>query len=155
MENYDSSKDTLLHIKRVNELMIAAAQEILRRAAVHDTSKLSEPEKSLFDEWTPLLKGSTYMSEEYHKFLDALRPALEHHYANNSHHPEYYEDRVNGMDLFDLLEMFFDWKAAGERQGTGNIFRSIDLNKNRFELSDQLALILKNTARKLGYPEPE
>lgn len=142
---YDSKQDTLLHIKRVNELMIMAAMELLRRASVHDNSKMESPEKELFDEYTPKLAGCTYGSEEYKSFLTELKPALDHHYANNSHHPEHYPNGVNGMSLFDLIEMFLDWKAASERHNDGDIMRSIEINKDRFGLSDQLVDILKNT----------
>lgn len=188
---YDSKTDTLLHIKRVAELLTNAASELIRRANVHDDSKLESPEKELFDEYTPKLKGCTYGSDEYKEFLAGLKVALEHHYANNSHHPEHYnmwqcklclntvkesetwvhpdhgrfcrcsggylifeckfddEDLIpgiNGFDLFDLIEMFFDWKAATERHADGDIMKSIDINKDRFHLSDQLCEIFRNTA---------
>ena len=57
--NYDSKADTLLHIKRVAELMTNASSELIRRANVHDNSKLESTEKELFDEFTPKLKGCT------------------------------------------------------------------------------------------------
>ena len=94
-QNYDSSKDTLLHIKRVNELLLLFAQELMDRAICHDNSKLYDPEKPLFDKMTPRLKGLTYGSEEYKKSLAELKPALDHHYAHNSHHPEYYKNGIN------------------------------------------------------------
>ena len=47
--------------------------------------------------------------------------------------------------------MFFDWKAATERHDNGNIFKSIEINKKRFEMSDQLCDIFTNTATRLGY----
>lgn len=144
---YDSAKDTLLHIKRVNELLLCFAKELMDRAIRHDSSKLEEPEKYLFDKMTPKLKGLTYGSEEYKKSLDELKPALDHHYANNSHHPEYYESGINDFTLIDLIEMFLDWKAASERHEDGDIFRSIEINKKRFEISDQLVHILNNTAK--------
>ena len=144
---YDSAKDTLLHIKRVNELLLCFAKELMDRAIRHDSSKLEEPEKYLFDKMTPKLKGLTYGSEEYKKSLDELKPALDHHYANNSHHPEYYKSGINDFTLIDLIEMFLDWKAASERHEDGDIFRSIDINKKRFEISDQLVHILNNTAK--------
>jgi len=150
-DEYDSTADTLLHIKRVSLLLNDAAAELLRRANVHDASKLKSPEKELFDEFTPKLKGVTYGSDQYKEFLAGLKVALDHHYSNNSHHPEHYENGVNGMDLFDLVEMFFDWKAASERHEDGNIFDSITINKGRFSISDQLAEILTNTAKKLNY----
>ena len=71
--NYDSKADTLLHIKRVAELMTNASSELIRRANVHDNSKLESPEKELFDEFTPKLKGCTYGSEEYKEYLKELK----------------------------------------------------------------------------------
>jgi len=148
---YDSKPDTLLHIKRVAQLLTEAASELIRRANVHDQSKLESPEKEFFDEFTPKLAGSTYGSDEYKDFLKKLKNGLDHHYKNNSHHPEHYKNGVNGFDLFDLLEMFFDWKAAGERHDNGNIYKSIKFNKERFSLSDQTVSIFENTAKRLGW----
>lgn len=145
---YDSEVDTLRHIKRVNQLLLLACQELLKRAAVHDESKLVQPEKSVFDEMTPKLKGLTYMSDEYKKSLEGLGVALTHHYNNNSHHPEHYKNGVNGMDLFDLMEMFFDWCAATERHNDGNIYVSIEKNAGRFNIPDQLKEIFLNTAQR-------
>ena len=151
MEKYDSTAETLFHIKRVNELLIFAALEILKRAQVHDKSKLESPEKELFDELTPLLKNLTFGSKEYQDSLDRLKPALDHHYANNSHHPQHYKHGIDGMDLFDVLEMYFDWVAAGERTKNGNIKASIEINKDRFKMSEQILNIFRNTANKFNY----
>jgi hypothetical protein len=151
MNNYDSTADTLLHIKRVNELLSEAAIELLNRGIVHDMSKLESPEKELYDEHTPKLKSLTFGTPEYYKNLEDIKPALDHHYAHNSHHPQFYEDGVDGMDLFDVIEMLIDWKAATERHEDGNIWKSIGINKERFGLSDQLVNIFKNTAERLGW----
>jgi hypothetical protein len=148
---YDSTADTLRHIRLVNAYLKIAAVELLNRAVIHDCSKLESPEKELFDEFTPKLAGCTYGSDEYKQFLADLKPALDHHYQNNSHHPEHYPNGVNDMDLFDVIEMFFDWKAASERHNDGNIYKSIEINTKRFNLSEQLATIFKNTAKKLNF----
>lgn len=150
-DNYDSRLDTLLHIKRVAQLLTEAASELIKRANVHDNSKLESPEKELFDEYTPKLRNSTYNSPEYKDFLKELKVALDHHYANNTHHPEHYKEGINGFDLFDLMEMFFDWKAATERQDNGNIYKSIEIGKEKFNMTDQLCDIFKNTAKRLNY----
>lgn len=149
--SYDSKADTLLHIKRVAELLTQASIELINRANVHDNSKLESPEKEMFDELTPKLKDCTYGSEEYKGYLKELKVALDNHYSKNSHHPEHYENGINGFDLFDLIEMFFDWKAATERHADGNIFKSLDINQERFNISDQLKQIMQNTAIRLGY----
>lgn len=151
MENYDSSVDTLLHIKRVNELLTTACSELIIRANKHDDSKLKSPEKELFDELTPKLKGMTYNSPEYKQSLSELEVALNHHYAKNAHHPQHYPNGIDGMNLFDIVEMFFDWKAASERHNDGNIVQSITQNRDRFKMSDQLTNIFKNTVTFLGY----
>lgn len=154
MEKYDSKAETLMHIKRVAQLLTEAAAELIRRANIHDESKLNSPEKEFFDEFTPKLKGTTYGSPEYTEFMKQLKIGLDHHYANNSHHPEHYENGVNGMDLFDLIEMFFDWKAATERHQDGNIYKSLGINKTRFGISDQIIEIFFNTAQRLNYQNP-
>jgi hypothetical protein len=148
---YDSQAETLLHIKRVSQLLNEAAVKLIERGNVHDNSKLEEPEKSDFDRLTPILKTLTFGSEEYKNSLKELEVALNHHYANNSHHPQHYENGINGFDLFDLMEMFFDWKAATERTKDGNIYSSIEYNKTRFEISEQICQIFKNTAERLGW----
>lgn len=142
---YDSKADTLQHIKRVNELLTIAATTLLGRAIKHDQSKLESPEKEMFDQATEGLRGLTYGSPEYKESLKAIKPALDHHYAHNSHHPEHYNEGVNGMDLFDVLEMLLDWKAAGERHADGDIMKSLEINKERFGISKQLAQIMENT----------
>jgi hypothetical protein len=146
---YDSKADTLQHIKRVNELLLTAVSELLIRAGKHDSSKLESPEKELFDEYTPKLKNCTYGSEEYKEFLKGLKVALDHHYENNSHHPEHYENGVNGFDLFDLIEMAMDWCAAVERHDDGDIFKSLEINTERFQLSNQIVCILHNTFKRM------
>jgi hypothetical protein len=152
VEKYDSEADTLIHINTVAQFLLDAAEELAHRSQRHDASKLLSPEKELFDEWTPKLAGAEYGSEEYKSFLVGLKPALDHHYANNSHHPEYYENGINGMDLFDVIEMFCDWKAAVLRTKNGDITKSILINTARFKMSDQLADIFRNTV--LRFPKP-
>lgn len=147
--NYDSTADTLLHIKRVNELLTKAACELLKRGNNHDNSKLESPEKELFDEYTTKLKNTVFGSKEYYKNLDALKPALDHHYSKNSHHPQHYSNGINGMDLFDLIEMFLDWKAATERTKDGDLMYSIEINSERFQIHEQLKGILRNTVEKI------
>lgn len=148
----DSTAATLAHIRRVNELLGDCAMELIIRGQQHDQSKLEEPEKSVFDEFTPKLKDLTYGSQEYKDCLAGMRPAIDHHNACNSHHPEYYPQGIDGMSLFDLVEMMMDWKAAGERHADGgDIMRSIEINKARFGISPQLEKILQNTADAMGW----
>lgn len=147
MAEYDSTKDTMDHKEKVKKFMNLCIDDLVMRAENHDNSKLESPEKKYFDEYSPKLKDCTYGSDDYQKFLDGLKPALDHHYKVNSHHPEHYKNGVNGMTLVDLLELICDWKASSMRHEDGDINRSIKVNKDRFKLSDQLVDILKNTVK--------
>jgi hypothetical protein len=105
----------------------------------------------MYDEFTPKLRDSTYGSDEYKGFLKDMGAALQHHYANNSHHPEHYPNGINGMSLLDVIEMLADWKAATSRHADGDIQKSLEINKARFGISDQLAEMLANTVKELGW----
>ena len=147
--SYDSKKDTELHISRIHELIDTFIKTLQIRAEDHDRSKLQDPEKAIFDKFTLKLKNTTYGSDEYKEYLSKMKPALKHHYASNRHHPEHFLAGINGMNLIDLLEMLCDWKAAGERHADGNMKHSLEINKKRFEIQDQLQTILENTVHDL------
>lgn len=143
-------EDTLDHIERVRELLWSFSGRLIQRARVHDASKLEEPEFSRFANVKTKLDDVEYGTDEYNELLEELEPALEHHYAHNSHHPEHYEHGVAGMTLADVVEMLVDWTAASERHDDDqDIYDSIEHNAERFDLSDQLTQILRNTAEEL------
>lgn len=149
--SYDSATETLKHIRKVQANLGRMVRLLIERGEAHDNSKLGPDEKSFFDEYTPKLSAVTYGSSEYRAMLDGLKPALVHHNAVNSHHPEHYLNGVDGFDLLDLVEMLCDWKAATERHNDGDIMRSIEINEKRFSLSPQVASILRNTVARLGW----
>ena len=140
-------EETEKHIYRVNWLVGVFSGMLMRKVQFHDASKLKEPEAELFKEYTDKLRGCTYGSPEYKEYLEGLKPALDHHYGVNSHHPEHFENGIDGMSLLDLIEMFCDWKAASERHDDGDILKSIEINKDRFNMSPQLVSIFKNTVK--------
>ncbi|RKJ29919.1 hypothetical protein D7X33_42100, partial [Butyricicoccus sp. 1XD8-22] len=96
---------------------------------------------------TPELDKVTFGSKEYKEHLKKVRVALEHHYSNNSHHPEHYNDGIQGMDLLDIVEMMCDWLASTMKHKGSNIDKSIELNKIRFDYSTDLEKILKNSVK--------
>ena len=144
---YDSTQDTKDHKNLVERYLKFLAGHLLYRGSIHDNSKLVPPEKEAFDIHTPALNKLTYGSEEYNKSLEELQVALSHHYSVNKHHPEYHSKGILGMNLIDINEMFADWCAATTRHADGDIFKSIDINAERFGFGEVLVAILKNTAR--------
>lgn len=148
-QTYDSRPDTYAHIGRVRDLLTGVVVEFLARAQRHDRTKLESPELEAFNVMTPRLKTTVYGTDEYRATLREMKPAIKHHNEHNSHHPEHYPEGIAGMDLFDLLEMICDWKAAGERHtDNAGLERSIEINQQRFGYGDELRSILLNTARR-------
>ena len=147
---FDSEKDTQDHIFQVAARLQAVGRELRGRGERHDASKLGPEEKPYFDAVGMQLQGLVYGSDEYRSALQTLDPALKHHYATNSHHPEHYANGVAGMDLIDLVEMYCDWAAAALRTKDGDLTKSIDINIERFGIDGPLAEILKNTWKRYG-----
>ena len=156
---YDSRPETREHIDRVRDFIVIVILNLQARSRVHDQSKLMEPELSAFDIATPKLADLEYGSDEYKQSLRELGPALQHHFEHNDHHPEHYENGINGMSLMALMEMLCDWRAASERvkQRTDdpdkvNTFEAgLEHNFERFSIDPQLASILRNTSKELGF----
>lgn len=144
-------EETLKHIWKVRELLNSVRSEIMQREADHDASKMLSPEVETFEIYTEKLKDCTYGSDEYKQYLAEMKPALVHHYANNQHHPEAHEHGIEDMNLIDIIEMIADWYAASQRHADGSIMKSIDINTERFGMSEQLAGILRNTVKAMGW----
>lgn len=137
---------TLKHVKRVNELLGEFSIELIRRGNRHDDTKFLPAELGPLEEMQKLVEAegqAPYGSDEYKRRLEILKPMLDHHYANNSHHPEHYDLGIDGMTLFDVVEMSLDWVAASERGGEAVV--GLTSSQERFNISPQLMNILKNT----------
>lgn len=148
-DKYQTMCDTYKHKRKVNELVNNVIHELSSRAISHDDSKIECYEVDMFTEYTSRLSGMTYGSEEYKQCLLDMKPALDHHYAANKHHPQHYVGGIKDMDLVDLVEMICDWKAATLRHSDGDINKSLEINQERFGYSDELKGILKNTLKYL------
>ncbi|MDO8640917.1 MAG: DUF5662 family protein [Nitrosarchaeum sp.] len=136
---------TMGHIDVVRGLIKVVQQELMERSKRHDMSKLVAPEIEYFEKYTPLLKDSVYGSEEYDRFRAEMKPAMDHHYVENRHHPEHFKSGIEDMNLVDLIEMVCDWKAASMRHNDGDVYRSLDISCKRFGVSESVYKILRNT----------
>jgi hypothetical protein len=145
MPDYDCTNDVIEHKTKVGYWLRRFAQRLERRAATHDDSKINDPiEKAMFDRWTPEIRNTTFGTDEYKQALDGMGEGVKRHYQANRHHPEHYENGVNGMTLIDVMEMLTDWMAVAQSKNT-----RVDLKHaaERFGLSDQLVRIMINTLR--------
>jgi hypothetical protein len=137
------------HIAEVGKNIQVIIKELELRAKNHDKSKLEPPEAEGFEKVTHKLKGLTFGSDAYKEQLKEMMPFLKHHYANNRHHPEYFENGISGMSLIDIVEMLMDWLAATKRHSDGDIMKSIEINQKRFGYSDELKQIFINTVKEM------
>ena len=120
-------------------------RELLDRAEKHDQTKLEPPEIKFIETYTPKLRRLVYGSKAYKNCMRTMTEGIEHHYKHNRHHPEHHLSGISGMNLIDLLEMLADWKAATLRHDKGCIYRSLEINKARYNMPEYLYIILKNT----------
>jgi len=143
-------QDLLAHRALVAEKMFKIADDLTQRAFHHDDSKFSAEEYDLYEQAFPNLQKYVYGSEEFRAELRKIKPAIEHHYQNNRHHPEYHGNvGIAGMNLLDLVEMVCDWVAASQRKEGTDILKGMIINQKRFDIDDQLFCIIMNTVEYL------
>lgn len=152
IEEIDFENETRKHQQCVASLLIKISQMLMQRAIEHDRSKFSKEEKELYQKYTPFFKGTKYGSKEYREIVEKMKPAVNHHYLVNKHHPEFNDingfsfqslnDPIKSMDLIDIIEMLCDWLAAGKRSG------QLDFEKNmkKYFIDGQFAQLLRNTS---------
>jgi hypothetical protein len=143
-EQKATNADTYEHIDQVMRLLGHAQVELMRRQFGHDRSKLRTPEVEAFAA-APKLMGITYGTAEYNANLEALKPALEHHYSACRHHPQHYPNGISDMNLFDILEMVIDWYASTKKHSDGDVRKSLEINSARFNIDPQLLQVMENT----------
>ena len=146
MSNYDSTQDTMAHIKKIQYIFnTVVIPELSRRSTDHDKSKLYSPEKETYDLYIPMLQKVKYGTPEYNEIRDKMaEQGTAHHYEVKRHHPEHFENGIIDMNLFDILEMFFDWYAASLRSDT-SFEDGIKINIKKYGISDDLCNIFINT----------
>lgn len=117
----------------------------LKRLFIHDFSKYMPFEAKIYSQSIQTLKNTTYGTPSYTKAEDEVRPAIDHHYKFNRHHVKFHKNGINDMTFIDILEMIIDWASAIKRHKDGDLNRSLEYNKKRYEMSEQLFGIFKNT----------
>ena len=149
-----SVQETKKHIKKVKDVGNRFCMNLSRRLLIHDKSKLEDPEKTMFAKHTDILNKLEYGTKEYKDQLELMKQdCLFHHYENNSHHPEHYENGINDMDIMDIIEMLIDWKSSGERTKDGDFQKSLEYNMERFHVEEPLRSIILRS-RKYFYTVP-
>jgi hypothetical protein len=136
------------HITLVKDNLFTIANKLQKRARNHDLSKLRGDELLGFIQINKVARKYPYGSDEYKAALEIDAVGL--HYSRNDHHPEYFSDGVSDMNLFQLIEMVADWKAASETYGQTTFDESLRKQRKRFHLDDKQFYIIQLIAEALG-----
>lgn len=94
------------------------AEELKRRADVHDASKFG-PEEYVPYVWLTEFHRCRRLGEPFSYPVgmeERVRNAIAHHVTTNRHHPEFHDDPNNMTDV-DLIEMVCDWAAMSQEFG--------------------------------------
>lgn len=137
------------HVLRVQSHMGTMIHILTDMLVAHDQSKYGEDEIDLIV-GKPKLNATPYGTSEYSAALESVKAGVQSHYHHNRHHPEHHVNGICDMNLFDILEMLADWKAAGE-QNQGTIEKSFEVNAERYSIPPTVLAILWNTVLALGW----
>lgn len=143
--------DILRHISEVAENLAVMRADLERRGLGHDRSKLEELEFCAFTKTRPQFKRANYMSKEYQECIDAIKPAIDHHYRNNRHHTGFHKGGFADMNLLDILEMLADWKAASRRSPDLSLKDSLPKAFERYGIPENMQRHIRATLDYLGW----
>lgn len=137
----------LIHKEQIAMLLAKFAAELTYRAAIHDNSKFSPDEFNVHSDNVHHFNKYQFNTKEEQELRHRLSPASISHRKRNRHHPEYFENGIDGMNIIDLLEMICDWKSASTRVPGDSLRKGFPILKEKYNISPQLLKILENTAR--------
>lgn len=142
MSSYET--EVMEHKMKVQIMMDKLSREFLTRGRRHDNSKLKSPEKEIYSEHHERLRVAKYGTPEYKGVMEKIKPAVQHHYADNDHHPEHFNDGIFDMNLIQITEMLVDWVAVANEKGTDIIDDLPTLMENH-GIPENYYMIFKNT----------
>lgn len=121
------------------------ALNLLRRALVHDNSKLNDAEIRNFVELDVEDKtcDKDWKIPPTDVLEDKAKELIRLHWENNKHHPEHYSS-YDKMSELDILEMVCDWHARSIQFGTDLMEFLTFQQEHRFHFSDKLYRKIKN-----------
>ena len=140
-------KLTLQHKENIATLLAKFAAELTYRSAVHDNSKFFPDEFDILSDNVCDFNKYLFDTKEEQDLRERLLPASILHRKRNRHHPEHFENGIDGMNIIDLLEMLCDWKSASTRVSGDSLRKGLPILKKKYNISSQLLKILENTAR--------
>lgn len=151
----DFDKKLKEHKLKVCYLMNWIGALISGRAMTHDNSKTTDEEYKYYKMVNNVNRNDFKTYEAYMDYIKpTLNKGLKHHYENNRHHPEHFDNGVDDMNIVDIIEMMVDWKASIEQNGK-NLYEEVEYNFKKYNISEQLQKIILNTYKYIDDLENE
>lgn len=148
--NLNSVRAHADHVMNVQYAMSDVIEFLMLKLISHDSSKVFNDDELPLLQHKYMLDQLDYGSDEFVTLVNELKPAVKEHHYNNSHHIEFFNGNIEVMNLMDLLEMLCDLRAFS-LQKNKSIKTMLDEHKERYNLSDELAEILRTTCIDLGW----
>ena len=142
---------TLLKIIRHKEIVEKNFDKFIarlnERKITHDESKIKEDEFSGFEILDSDEVFKKFGTPEYKELIEK-NEGIKLHYERNSHHPEHFEEGIDEMNIFDIIEMVIDWKSAAETYNN-DFEKSLDYSIKRFGCDNTQEWLIRLIAKEL------
>ena len=126
----DSCYKLAMHLAENDD--IETAIKLMKRASVHDVSKMNKAE---FENLLKVNSSRDTFTDPKAKLNDFSKKCIEEHYKNNSHHPEYWKNYLD-MDELSIMEMCCDWHARSSQYGTDFLHFVKTRQEERFKFEE-------------------
>lgn len=137
--------ETMEHKTRVSIMLTRISKDLVRRGKIHDNSKFKSPEREIYNMNHEKLQQVKFGTDEYDKLMNGeMAVAIDHHYKENDHHPEHFEDGVVNMNLVQILEMLADINAVADAKGT-DVIKTLPEFMRKKNIPENFYTIFRNT----------
>jgi hypothetical protein len=140
----DTIKHILKHRESVRNKLNFLASELDKRAEKHDESKLMQPELNWLIQMDKEPRYQ-YGTPEYFDKMKKWQKFFKHHYAENRHHPDHFQNGIYDMNIVDICEYITDIISYYDEMHVDDALKTLETQKERFGFDEQLYQILKNT----------
>ena len=148
---FEVLNDIIAHISEVAENLSQMVGDLEQRAKAHDRSKFEPLEFDAFVQTRPKFRVANYGTPEYQECVDAIKPAIDHHYQVNCHHTGFYSGGFADMNLLDIIEMLADWRAASRRSPDLTFKDSLPRAYKKYGIPDNMQRHIEQTLDYLGW----
>ncbi len=136
------------HLKLIHKKLEQSSNEMLKRAQEHDMDKLQNPiiNETYIEHFTKL-KNIPFGTQEYFNYEKENFEAAHQLHAQNRHHYYSKKNKLEDINLFDVLEAIIDISQSAKQYGDFDGYKKSLKNKQIFNY--ELEELIVNTVNYL------